>query len=48
MASEDWFLKLDPYNFNTQEEFFEFYKGKENENDKRIDNRNCGKSITDI
>lgn len=25
MASEDWFLRLDPYNFDTQEAFDKFY-----------------------
>lgn len=31
MASEDWFLRLDPYNFNTQDEFDRFYnKSEEN------------------
>ncbi len=48
MASEDWFLRLDPYNFDTQNEFYEFYKEKEKKNDKRTDNRSCGKSVTDI
>lgn len=26
MASEDWFLRLDPYNFDTEEEQEEFLK----------------------
>lgn len=25
MSSEDWFLRLDPYNFNTEEEWAEFH-----------------------
>lgn len=29
MAYEDWFLRLDPYNFNTEEEQEEFLKDVE-------------------
>ncbi len=39
MASEDWFLRLDPYNFDMEEEYYEFYYGEEkddNEVDKTI------------
>ena len=25
MASEDWFLRLDPYNFDTEEDYYNFY-----------------------
>lgn len=49
MASEDWFLRLDPYNFNSEDEFFEFVQNKERKNnDKRNDIRNCGKSNSSI
>lgn len=27
---EDWFLRLDPYNFDTQEEFEEFHDERNN------------------
>ena len=29
MANDDWFLRLDPYNFDTEEEYNEFYYGEE-------------------
>lgn len=39
MALEDNFLNLDPYNFDTEEEFLEFHYGTQkqerNEDDKR-------------
>lgn len=31
MANEDWFLRLDPYNFDTEEEYYEFYYAEEKE-----------------
>ena len=31
---EDWFLRLDPYNFDTEEEFEEFNDEKQKENKK--------------
>lgn len=33
MASEDNFLRLDPYNFDTEQEYLDFYF-----NDERIEN----------
>ena len=39
MASEDWFLRLDPYNFDTEKEYYEFYYGEDNQNnDKTLEN----------
>ena len=47
MSTEDNFLRLDPYNFDTEEEYIEFWysqeKGEENE---RINSRNCRKPDT--
>ena len=28
MGSEDWFLRLDEYNFDTEEDYWDFYYGK--------------------
>lgn len=39
MASEDNFLRLDPYNFDTEEEYKEFYY-----NDERIENEFINKT----
>ena len=36
MASEDWFLRLDPYNFDTEEEYYEFYYGEDNQNNDKV------------
>ena len=30
---QDWFLRLDPYNFDTQEEFEEFHDERNNRTD---------------
>lgn len=36
MASEDWILRLDPYNFDTEEEYYEFYYGEDNLNNNKV------------
>lgn len=39
MASEDCFLRLDPYNFDTEKEYYEFYYGEDKQNnDKTLEN----------
>ena len=41
MASEDNFLRLDPYNFDTEEEYINFYfKDERIENGTRIEQHN--------
>lgn len=48
MSTEDNFLRLDPYNFDTEEEYIDFWYSQEKgeENDKRINGRNCRKPDT--
>ncbi|MCM1338774.1 MAG: hypothetical protein NC191_03790 [Muribaculaceae bacterium] len=39
MAFEDNFLRLDPYNFDTEEEFNEFYNDERIEDERTYSNR---------
>lgn len=34
MASEDWFLRLDPYNFDTEEEFIKFWQEEQEQKER--------------
>lgn len=38
MASEDNFLRLDPYNFNTEEEYMRFHYPEYFEEEKEVSN----------
>lgn len=50
MASEDNFLRLDPYNFDTEEDYIQYLVDKQkkerNDYDKRIDNGSNRSTIT--
>lgn len=49
MALEDNFLRLDPYNFDTEKDFLEYTQEKErNDYDERIDNKNNGNNTVSI
>lgn len=39
MALEDNFLRLDPYNFDTEEEYNEFYNNERIEDERTYSNR---------
>lgn len=46
---EDNFLRLDPYNFDTEKDFLEYTQEKErNDYDERIDNKNNGNNTVSI
>ena len=50
MASEDNFLRLDPYNFDTEKDFLEYTQEKERNEiyDKRIDDKNSRNNTVSI